>query len=125
MRKFVTIIYGSLSLSFLIKQYVFGGIVYAIMLQAFKAGQAPTGMLIFLTLSLILYPFSMFVCESISDTLMGNWIIPIPAMLLLILIPLKIIAMFMLAVLIAPIGMAYLYFTRRHSYSEHQESDEI
>jgi hypothetical protein len=118
MRKFLTIIYGSLSLSYLIKQYVFGGIMYALMLYA--NGASPihkTGVFIFLTLSLVLYPFAMFVYDSIVDTLIGNWIVPVPAVLLLIWLPIKIVLIFMFAVLIAPIGMLYLYITGRRGYT--------
>ena len=118
MRKFPTTIYGTLSLSYLIKQYVFGGIMYALMLYA--NGASPihkTGVFIFLTLSLVLYPFAMFVYDSIVDTLIGNWIVPVPAVLLLIWLPIKIVLIFMFAVLIAPIVMLYLYITGRRNYT--------
>jgi len=122
MRKFLTTIYGTLSLSYLIKQYVFGGLMYALMLYA--NGASPlhkTGVFIFLTLSLVLYPFAMFVYDSIINTLIDNWIIPVPAVLLLIWLPIKIVLIFVFAVLIAPIGILYLYVTRRR----HQQSEEI
>jgi len=118
MRKFLTTIYGTLSPSYFIKQYVFGGIMYALMLYA--NGASPihkTGVFIFLTLSLVLYPFAMFVYDSIIDTLIGNWIVSVPAVLLLIWLPIKIVLIFMFAVLIAPIGMMYLYITGRRNYT--------
>jgi len=126
MRKFLTTIYSTLSLSYLIKQYVFGGIMYAFMLYANGANPLhKTGVFIFLTLSLVLYPFAMFVYDSIVDTLLGNWIVPVPMLLLLVWIPFKMMIMFVFAFLVAPIGMAYLYFKGRHSYTEYQESEEI
>jgi len=125
MRKFLTIIYGTLSPSYLIKQYVFGGLVYAFMLHA--NGASPlhkTGVFIFLTLFLVLYPFAMFVYDSIVDTLLGNWIVPVPILLMVLWLPVKVILIFAFAILIAPIGMLYLYFTRRDSYTQYQESEE-
>jgi len=118
MRKFITTIYGTLSLSYLIKQYVFGGIMYALMLYA--NGASPihkTGVFIFLTLSLVLYPFAMFVYDSVVNTLLGNWIVSVPAFLPLIWLLIKIVLIFMFAILIAPIGILYLCITRRHDYT--------
>lgn len=124
MRKFIATIYGTLSLSYLIKQYVFGSIMYALMLYANGANPIhKTGVFICLTLSLVLYPFAMFVYDSIVDTLLGNWIVPVPAVLLLIWLPVKIVLIFAFAVLIAPIGMLYIYIVGRRNYTQQQESE--
>lgn len=115
MKKFVSIVFGSLQPSYLIKQYIFCAIFYSIMLYA---GIASTGirMMAFLTINLVAYPFAMFVYDSIIDVLLGDRVLISNIVLVVVWGIIKVMIIFAFSILIAPFGILYLYFTNRHRY---------
>lgn len=74
------------------------------------------GMLLFTVFSTLLYPYSRFVYESIVRFIMGENVFFVNAIFMLIT---KFITMLMcwgVAIFVAPIGLAYLYY--HHSKAE-------
>jgi hypothetical protein len=110
MKNFITTIFGSLNPSYLVRQYVYGGIL--VTLFFFASGRnIPSSMWAFILISLVLYPFSMFVYDSIVGMLMGDNVFFVNVFLSMIFSFIKIIIMFSLSILIAPLGILYLYLT--------------
>ena len=75
MSHFTRTVFTSLHPAYLIRQYIFSGIVTAFFYFS-SPDTAPTSFYVFLGLNFLLYPFAMFVYDSIVSLLMGNnvWI---------------------------------------------------
>ncbi|NSS75683.1 hypothetical protein HRG30_07575 [Enterococcus faecalis] len=112
MFRFVRTVFTSLHPSYLIRQYVFSGIVTAFF-YFLSPGTAPTSFYVFLGLNFILYPFAMFVYDSTVSLLMGENVWITSGIFSLIWGFIKIMLIYFFSVLIAPVGILILYFTNR------------
>lgn len=112
MSHFIRIVVTSLHPTYLIRQYIFSGVVTAFFYFS-NSGTSPTSFYVFLGLNFLLYPFAMFVYDSSVSLLMGNnvWITSIVVTFIWGFI--KILLIYFFSVLIAPIGIFILYFTNR------------
>lgn len=76
MKKFIIDTFSSLNNQYLIRNYIFAGFLYfPLVYKTFFNMQSVSNsliMFIFITLSYILYPFAIFVYDSVVETLMGN-----------------------------------------------------
>ncbi|MGF6549287.1 hypothetical protein [Paraburkholderia youngii] len=111
--------FGGLNRAYYVRNFLFGLIFPAMIYFVFSHGKtaAPFGLIAFLTcfsiLNTFLYPYSRFVYESIIDYIVGRNVFLVNAVFMLVV---KIMTMFIcwyLAVLIAPVGLAYLLFRNR------------
>ncbi|HAP4240838.1 TPA: hypothetical protein IUV43_000762 [Enterococcus faecalis] len=112
MSHFTRTVFTSLHPAYLIRQYIFSGIVTAFFYFS-SPDTAPTSFYVFLGLSFLLYPFAMFVYDSIVSLLMGNNVWITSGILAFIWGFIKILLIYFFSVLIAPIGILILYFTNR------------
>ena len=67
-------------------------------------------MIAFMVISTLLYPYSRFVYESVAGYLMGRNIFFLNAFVLLFVKFIAMMLCWVLAIFMAPIGLAYLYF---------------
>jgi hypothetical protein len=109
---------GGLSPQYYFRQFFFGLLVATfVFFMATKGGRSmPVNILIFTIVSTLLYPYSRFVYESIVGFIMGDNVFFVNAIFMLIT---KFITMAMCwvgALLVSPIGLAYLYY--HHSKAE-------
>ena len=111
MEKFKNI-FRSLDRSWLIRHYIFGFVWFAVLfyLSFNIRGFFPFAFSFFL-LNFLLYPFAMFVYESLVDLIMGDNIFLIPILLMLIWKIVRFFFVWFLAIPIGVIGLAYLFFT--------------
>ncbi|MGX7394433.1 hypothetical protein [Carnobacterium mobile] len=110
MKQFVHAVFTSLQLSYFIRQYVFSGMIAA--LVYFGINRTPSFDLL-LILNFLLYPFAMFAYDSLIHLLLGNTVWIMSGLWSLIYGALKRILIFFFSTLIAPIGMLLLYFMNR------------
>jgi len=102
---------GGLSTQYYLRHLFFslmlsGVFVYSVM----EHGSLPIGFLLFIGVSTLLYPYSRFVYESIIDFILGDNAFLLPAIPLIIAKIIMMIVCLIMAILIAPIGLAYLYY---------------
>ncbi|TCP97755.1 hypothetical protein EDC44_101138 [Cricetibacter osteomyelitidis] len=108
--------FGGLSKSYYVRQFLFGLLFYALILffsrEMWNSGniQGSITTAIFGLISLLLYPYSRFVYESIVEYIMGNNVFMINAILMLIVKFIIMLICFYFSIFIAPIGLLYLYF---------------
>jgi len=115
---------GGLSSAYYFRQFVFGMVLFALMLALGSKfgedwGAIPPSTLTFFVVCTVLYPYARFVYDSVVDFVMGNNIIimPLPVMLMGKLF--GILLCFMFALFIAPVGLAWLYW--HHSRAPRQD----
>lgn len=110
--------FGGLSRQYYIRQFVFGLALAAFIIFMTTRGTNPLqfGLIAFMGLSTLLYPYSRFVYESIVNFIMGENIFFVNAGVMLFVKGLTMILCWVFAVFIAPVGLAYLYY--HHSKSE-------
>lgn len=106
--------FGGLTPSYYGRQLFFGCIFLVVFLLATaNAGSTPFGSWLWAFASTFLYPYSRFAYEGVVGFVVGRNLFIVPAVLF---VAFKIATMLMcwfLAMVIAPLGLAYLYF--RHS----------
>lgn len=110
MKQFVHAVFTSLQLSYFIRQYVFSGMIVA--LVYFGINRTPSFDLL-LILNFLLYPFAMFAYDSLIHLLLGNTVWIVSGLWSLIYSILKIGLIFFFSTLIAPISILLLYFMNR------------
>lgn len=79
----------------------------------------PVGMYFFFAVCTLLYPYSRFVYESVVGFVMGNNVFFVNAMAMLFSKLITMIICWVMAIFIAPVGLAYLYF--HHSKAAEQQ----
>ncbi|MGP5713980.1 hypothetical protein ACTXPD_18530 [Vreelandella alkaliphila] len=110
--------FGGLSISYYARQFVFGAALSALLYFAVTQGggdSIPLAVLPLLAINALLYPYSRFVYEQVVGFVMGDNVFYLP---LIIMLPVKLFTMMMCwawAILIAPFGLAYLYFHHRRA----------
>lgn len=113
MKHFITTVFRSLEPSYVVRQYVFGGILVGLLLFGSGGNIAPY-LWRFSFISLILYPFAMFVYDSLVGLFMGETVFFANWFLVLIYSIAKIIFVFSFSIVIAPFGILYLYIRNRN-----------
>jgi len=111
---------GGLSREYYFRQFVFGLAIAAFGLYAGSHGgerMPPANLLILSVVNTFLYPYSRFVYESVVSFIMGNNVFFVNPLFLLITKFMTMLACWLFAVFIAPIGFAYLYY--HHSKAEY------
>lgn len=112
MRQFLAMTFGGLTPSYYGRQLFFGALFAAFFI--YMKSRAPLG-IDFATVAIsvastLLYPYSRFVYESVVAFIMGHNMFLVNALFMLFI---KVMTMFMcwfLAILIAPLGLLYLYW---------------
>jgi hypothetical protein len=109
--------FGGLTKQYLARQLFFGVAMAALFITTMQnrpGGVGGGGMLMFVV-NAALYPYSRFVYESIVNFIIGENFFLLPAIPMMIAKCFTMLACYALALFIAPLGLAYLYF--RHSRS--------
>jgi hypothetical protein len=109
--------FGGLSAQYYFRQFVFGAAITAFIVFMSTQGTQPIkiGMILFMAVSTMLYPYSRFVYDSIVGFVMGQNVFVLPMLVMLAAKLVTMIVCWTCAVFIAPVGLAYLYF--HHSKS--------
>jgi len=113
--------FGGLSKAYYFRQLVFGlllfGVFYIMPIVSGKFFQT-LHILPFFLISAFLYPYSRFVYESVVSFFVGDntFILPIPVMLGYKLVTMGLC--YALAIFIAPVGLAYLYWHHSRQVTE-------
>jgi len=111
--------FGGLTRAYYIRNFLFSLIFPAlfIFISNFGKESVPGGLLAlilsFMAVSCLLYPYARFVYESVVNYIVGRNMFFVNAVLMLVV---KFMTMFLcwyLAIFIAPLGLAYLYFRNR------------
>lgn len=117
--------FGGLTRAFYWRQFFFGLFIYGLCLYLISLGKQPfwdkVGIVAVFTLMQFLYPYARFVYHSITDFLLGNNVYFFNAFFLLLFRGLMAVLCWYFSPLIAPLGLAYLYFY--HSKKEKENSD--
>ncbi|MDQ0652983.1 hypothetical protein [Pseudomonas cedrina] len=113
--------FGGLSAQYYIRNFLFGLIfpvlIYTALTQS-KTGGFALGTLFFCVVSSLLYPYARFVYESIMGYIFGNNVFFVNAIMMLTVKLFTMAMCWSMAIFIAPVGLAYLYF--HHSRAANQ-----
>ena len=111
--------FGGLSKPYYIRHFLFGLIFPAIFYFMFSEAKngVPIQIILLCVVNSLLYPYSRFVYEKITSFILGDNVFFVNAILMLIMKYFAMAICWSAAILIAPFGLAYLYFY--HSASEH------
>lgn len=103
---------GGLSPQYYFRQLFFSLLVASFVLFMFSQGgkSIQIGMLLFVIISTLLYPYSRFVYESVVGFIMGNNVFFINAFVMLFAKFFTMMMCWAFAIFVAPIGLAYLYY---------------
>lgn len=104
--------FGGLSRQYYFRQFMFG-LIFPVMLffiQSSGTQFVSIGMIAFFAINSLLYPYSRFVYESVVGFVMGENVFIINAILMLFIKLMTMAMCWSMAILIAPIGLAYLYY---------------
>lgn len=104
--------FGGLTPQYYFRQFVFGLVfpVFILLMASNSTQPIKIGMIAFMVVNSILYPYSRFVYESIINFIMGQNVILVNAIFLLFAKLTTILLCWLFAIFIAPIGLAYLYY---------------
>lgn len=104
--------FGGLSASYYIRQFIFGLAFPVFICLMTSKGPHPLNlpMLLMLVVNTLLYPYSRFVYESVMDFIMGRNVFLVNAILMLAVKLMTMLLCWSLAIFVAPIGLAYLYY---------------
>ncbi len=100
--------FGGLTFQYYFRQFFFG-VILAIIWVSFDE-QKSIGLWVFALINTVLYPYSRFVYESLVDFILGNNIFIVSGILLLAVKFFTMFICWLLSLLIAPIGLIFLYF---------------
>lgn len=101
-----------LSPQYYFRQFFFGLVVTAfVFFMSTQGGQSmPTNMIFFCAVSTLLYPYSRFVYENVIGFIMGQNVFFVNAIFMMIFKFFTMAICWVLALFVAPIGFAYLYY---------------
>ncbi|MGY4527833.1 hypothetical protein [Pseudomonas sp. UBA4617] len=122
MRRIIAMTFGGLTPSYYIRQLFFGALFAALILGL--AANSPTGLsgkpglLLMAVVSTLLYPYSRFVYESVVGFIMGNNVFFVNALFMLAVKVFTMALCWSMAIFIAPVGLAYLYWHHSRSVSQ-------
>lgn len=109
MKHFFLTVLNGIRPSYILKCYVIGGILYALLWSVPEAGFPVT----LFTLNLLLFPFAMYACDSLLDLFFGNMAFISSILFAIICKVVKVLIVFALSILLAPIGLLIMYFVGR------------
>lgn len=101
---------GGLSAQYYWRHFFFGAVMTSIQLATIGAKPGMNGFWVFAAVNTILYPYARFVYESVVGFVMGQNFFMVNALLLLLVKFITMLACWMFAMFIAPVGWAYLYY---------------
>ena len=103
---------GGLSAQYYFRQLFFGLVIGVfIFIMSMQGGHSmPIGILLITVVSTLLYPYSRFVYESIVSFIMGENIFIVNAIFMLAFKFATMALCWAFAIIVAPIGLAYLYY---------------
>lgn len=113
--------FGGLTTRYYVRQFIFGAAFAALILSLMS--KSPTGFtgksgVIFMSIvCTVLYPYSRFVYESVVGYIMGNNVFFVNAILMLMVKAFTMAMCWSLAIFIAPVGLAYLYWRNSRQVS--------
>ncbi|MDA3045576.1 hypothetical protein OFO10_00145 [Campylobacter sp. VBCF_06 NA8] len=125
--------FGGLDKAYYFRHFIFGAVLAVILIwaQSYSAesmsartGKEFAGMdffiYIFYAICALLYPYARFVYESIVNFIIGNNFFIVNAVFLLIWKLVVMIVLFAFSIIIAPVGLAYLYYhhTKNRTFDE-------
>ncbi len=103
--------FGGLSRRYYFRHLIFGLLIATAIFWMKSVGHTPSPILVaWLGINTLLYPYARFVWESIVGFIFGDNVFIVP---IIILLPVKLAMMMVcwqMAVLIAPLGLAWLYW---------------
>jgi hypothetical protein len=104
--------FGGLSTHYYVRNFLFGLIFPVFMFVTMNRGHSaiPIGMAAILVVNTFLYPYARFVYESIIGFVLGSNTFFVNAFLMLFVKAITMLLCWSLAIFIAPIGLAYLYY---------------
>lgn len=104
--------FGGLSYQYYFRQFIFGLIFPAMLfvVQSYGTQSIPISMIIFFVINSLLYPYSRFVYESVVRFVMGENVFILNAIPMLFIKLMTMAMCWSAAILIAPAGLAYLYY---------------
>jgi hypothetical protein len=104
--------FGGLSRQYYFRQFFFGLLFPAMMFFMLSQGthSIQISMVIFFAINTLLYPYSRFVYESVVGFIMGENVFFVNAIFMLFAKAITMAICWSAAILIAPIGLAYLYY---------------
>lgn len=104
--------FGGLSIKYYARQLFFGALFPTIFIYIALSGNKPIQLdfILLLIINTLLYPYSRFVYESIIEFIVGNNVFFANAILVIMVKIFTIALCWSFAILIAPIGLAYLYY---------------
>ncbi|WP_416397162.1 hypothetical protein [Allohahella sp. A8] len=112
MQNFFRKTFGGLSPQYYFRQLFFGALfpvlIVWITLEGNKPIESPT--IVFMVISTLLYPYSRFVYERCFAFIVGNNVFFGGVLFMFVMKALTMMMCWWLAIFIAPIGMAYLYY---------------
>ncbi len=101
---------GGLSAQYYWRHFFFGAVITSILLATIGAKDGMHSFWFFAAANTILYPYARFVYESVVGFVMGQNFFIVNALFLLVFKCFTMLACWMFAMFIAPVGWAYLYF---------------
>jgi hypothetical protein len=104
--------FGALTRKYYLSQFMIGGTLAAIFIIKMNSGthSLPIFAIILIAINALLYPYARYVYESTINYLMGDTLFVFNIFFLMIAKLMTIAFCFGAAILIAPIGLIYLYF---------------
>lgn len=104
--------FGGLSKEYYFRQFFFGLLCSAFVIYMASQGKNPgaIGQYFFALLCAFLYPYSRFVYESIVGFIMGENVFFMNMFVLLIFKVFTMLMCWAFSIIIAPVGLAYLYY---------------
>lgn len=110
--RFIRKTLGGLNAAYYFRHFVFGAALSGLYL--YMMSRAPenikAGVVVFLLISLLLYPYSRFVYERIVGFILGNNIFVMNSLIMLATKFITMVLCLAFSIFIAPMGLAYLYF---------------
>lgn len=112
MHPVLTKTFGGLSGSYYFRHFIFGLLIPLFLYSMTSQGGQQLHLLVVLMMAVntLLYPYSRFVYESVVGFIMGENVFFVDAILLLGMKVVTMLFCWLGAILIAPVGLAYLYF---------------
>jgi hypothetical protein len=104
--------FGGLSTQYYFRHLFFGGLFFVLIIAMMFKTPNPIhiNVIVFMAITTLLYPYSRFVYESIANFIMGDNVFFVNAIMMLFIKLITMMICWSMAIFIAPIGLAYLYF---------------
>ncbi|MEE4704666.1 hypothetical protein V2K55_03060 [Pseudomonas alliivorans] len=122
MTSFFAKTFGGLTPRYYVRQFIFGALITGLILWAMsntpKGLSANPSMIALLVVNTLLYPYSRFLYESVIGFIMGKNVFFVNAILMLTVKLMTMAMCWSMAIFIAPVGLAYLYWHNSRSATQ-------